>query len=288
MRTESGGEAMWRWLRWWWSWRLFASCVLAFFVWQAIVFLRPRPRRPTPDELEAWRATATEAARRLAQHVPPGSRIGVAHLANDPRDEITAILKASLAATPGWHVEERSVFQRFLSDVSRALAAATSLDEVLHAGRRVDLDVVIAGRALTPETTNGTLRTAMHLLAYDTHRGMFVFRDTIRMEWRPSWIVRARRSVAAVPLRWRVAIWLISSLVLPWVTSFATSWAIRWRANWVGFVLILAYTVIDLVLALALLGDSPFNWGGPWRWLGLTVMCALYNFWSCERIASRE
>ncbi len=155
------------------------AVLAVFFGWQVFIFLRPRPPVYSPDDMEALTAAARQAAERLAPKIGPQARIGVAHLGGDPLDTATTALKTALASRSGWRVEEHSIVQKFLVDVSRAVSQATSIEEVLRAGQKVDLDVIVAGRVLAVASTNGATHAALELTAYDTRKGAVVLRDTI-------------------------------------------------------------------------------------------------------------
>ena len=268
--------------------RVVLVVVSLFLAWQVFIFLRPHPRSYTVDEIGALRAAAGRTANALAMKAPGPARIGVAHLTGDPGGTATAILKERLARQPGWKVEEQSIIQRFLADVSRAVADATSFEEVLRAGQKVELDVVMGGRVLAVEATNGAARAAVQILAYDTRKGGLVLREIIDAEWRPTLLDRAGRGLARVGPGWRFAIWLTVVLALPWVTRFATARVLERKSNLAAFALIGAYTVTGLALAAAMTGFQLIG-GGQWlRFFAALVFCAGYSFWACERIAGRE
>jgi len=259
-----------------------------FFAWQVFMFLRPRPRVFAPDEVNALHAAAQIAVERLAPEIGPTARIGVARLGNDPLDTATTVLKTALAARPGWRVEEHSIIQRFLADVSRAVAQATSLDEIVRAGQKVDLDVIIAGKVSEVATEEGITRASLELTAYDARKGAVALRDTFTADWRPTILTRLGRAFEGVGPFWRFILWLGVVLALPWVTRFATVAATGRKSNLASFLLVLAYTIAGLLLAALMTGFQLLG-GGQWlRFFGALIICAGYSFWACERIAAAE
>ena len=95
----------------------------------------------------------------------------MAHLVNDPGDALTAGLRAAIAEVPPWSVEENPVILKFLADVTHAMKQATSLDEILHAGRRVELDLLVVGRVLDVRESDGAGEARLEVDAYDLRRG---------------------------------------------------------------------------------------------------------------------
>lgn len=268
--------------------KVLLGILAAFFAWQTFMFLRPRPRVFAPDEVQALSAAAKSAADRLAPEIGPQARIGVAHLGNDPLDTATTVLKTALTDRPGWRIEEHSIFQKFLTDVGRAVSQATSLEEIVRAGQKVDLDVIVAGKVVDVATTDGTTRASLELTAYDTRKGAVALRDTFTAEWRPTVLTRLARTFEGVGPLWRFVIWLGAVLALPWLTRTATVAAAGRKSNLASFLLVLVYTVLGLLLAALMTGFQLLG-GGQWlRFFGALIFCAGYSFWACERIAAAE
>ncbi len=268
--------------------RLLLGATLIFMLWQAWVFVRPRPRVYTAAEVNAVMAACQQAAARMALTNAAPARFAVAHFRDDPNDFVTESMREALAARPGWSVVAGSPINRFLEDVSRAIGEATSLDEIVHAGRRVELDVIVAGRVLAVEGTNDTARAVLRIYAYDTRPGVWLLRDTVSAEWSPTVMEKLSLRMAALRWRSRFLIWLIPVLALPWLTLFGTRWALTRRSNLASALLLGGYTIAGLVLGVALRLFASAG-GVSWpRFFLFFVICGAYNFWTCERIAERE
>ncbi len=179
--------------------------------------------------------------------------------------------------------------QRFFRDVGRAVSEATSLDEVFNAGRRVGLDVVVAGRVLKTESVAPDQGAALlQLYAYDCRSGAWLVRDTFEGDWKPNVAEKVAARVLGLSPRGRFLVWLVVVLALPWATFWGTAWALRRASNAASFVLILVYTMVGLLLAVALSGFRVTEPGAWWRFFAAMAFCALYNYWACERIAARQ
>ncbi len=273
--------------------------LLAGFVgWQAWIFFRPAPRAYTEREVEAIRGLASEAADRIARvALAAGAQgsardsgepcvFGVAHFINDPTDRFTAIMAETIDARDSWRVDEASVIQRFLADVSTAVKQATSLDEVVHAGRRVGLDMLVAGKVLHVESDGSSALAEAQVVAYDLRQGKTVCNETLSVQRRASFGNRCAGTVTRIHPSIRFLVWLGLVLALPVVTPFATHWAIEKKRNSASFGLLAAYTLVDLFLALLFAG---FRVGGA-LWaatlcLALALCCG-YNYWVCGKIAN--
>ncbi len=67
--------------------RIALTLIVVFFIWQAVVFFRPRPQPLSVAELRAARAAAREASAKIRAAALAGPlRVGVAHLIGDPTD----------------------------------------------------------------------------------------------------------------------------------------------------------------------------------------------------------
>ncbi len=268
--------------------RLLLSVILLFMLWQAWVFLRPRPRVYTAPEVQAVAEACRLAAGRLLLTNAAPARFAVAHFRGDSGDLVTETLRGALAARPGWTVAAGSPINQFLKDVSRAVGEATSLDEILHAGRRVDLDVLVAGRVLSVTQTNQTGHAMIRVHAYDTRTGTWLLRDTIAAEWSPSLLESLALRIGGWRWRTRFLIWLLVVLALPWLTLFGTRWALARRSNLASALLLGGYTLAGLVLGVCLRLFTAAG-GVSWpRFFLFFILCGAYNFWTCERIAGRE
>lgn len=260
----------------------------AFAVWQGSVFLRQSPREYTATEKAAVRNLCRDVVDRLAEQSPGDRAIGVAHFLNDPSDGFTTIMREAAAGTPDWRVEEASIIQRFLSDISTAVKNATSLDEIIHAGRRVGIDIVIAGRVIETLASQEGARAEAMVMAYDVKQGKALLNEPLSATWEPTLGSRLGGAVRGMNPFLRFVVWLVLVLLLPLVTPFATHWVIEKKSNLASFGLLAAYTVTGLFLALLFAG---FRIEGPFRAVTLCLAvagCGTYNYWVCERIARRS
>jgi hypothetical protein len=267
--------------------RIAIGVVCVFLAWQAIVFMRPRPRPLTVAEVKAVRAACEKVADLCAKQVAKPARIGVAHLANDPRDVATTMLRDVLSSRAGFQVLQESPVQKFLRDVGRAVTEASSLDEVINAGRRVELDVIVAGKLLAADSTNGVAQAALQVYAYDVRPAQWLIRDVVTAEYDPSLPERAWDWCKGTRPLTRFVGWVLAVLLMPWATLFATRWALEKKNNTASFIIVSSYTVLAMALAVGLAG-AP---GGTAYWLKMFaafVFAAAYSFWACEQIAKRE
>jgi len=274
------------------------ALILVFVLWQGWVFIRPRPRTYAAAEVEAIREVCRQLADDLSAALKKNRnvseagklpRIGIAHLLQDPSDQATVVLRETLKAGAEWTVEESSVIQKFLSDVTEAVANATTLDEVLHAGRRVELDVIVGGKVDNViQRDEDSASAAITFLVYDLRQSNELIKKSVSAQWESGVVARGRRGFINMHPALKVLIWLAIVGLLPWVTSPATHHALERKSNLAGFVLLTAYTAVDLLCGLVLAGFHIAGAANSLWLIGAFLLCAGYNFWTCEKIGCNE
>ncbi|MFZ4398080.1 MAG: hypothetical protein ACOYOU_20900 [Kiritimatiellia bacterium] len=260
----------------------------AFLVWQLWVFRGPKAAPYTETELRAVHKACQEIGNRIAAQEHGALRLGVAHFSGDNQNAVTAAVRAELARHDRWQVCEGSPVRKFLADISHAVANASSLDEIIHAGRAVEMDVIVGGQVLIVTETNNTAHALLKTWAVDTRDRRQLIAGEIAGMWRPNLLERATLAIQCWNWRGRLLLWLGFVILLPWLTPFGTRWAIARKSNAAGFGILTIYTLFDLLLAVALAG---FIVAGGWAWIKFFVallLCGAYNFWACEKIAARE
>ncbi len=272
----------------WFPVRIFGGALFIFLLWQFWVFLQPRPRLFSTLEANAVEKAVDVAVDQLAGRVAGPTRFGVAHILNDPRDQVTTSIRLSLAKVDGWQLTEGSVIHRFLSDVTEAIGQATSVEEIIRAGQKVDMDVVVAGRVLAVDATNGVGRAVLQLYAYDTRSGEWLLREDFSAEWRPNFAQRTAIGMRGLTTKMRFVLWLGVVVLLPWVTAFATQWALARKSNFSSLLVVSGYTLIGLLLALMLARPAAGETIPAWPMIGAFLFSTIYNYWACERVAQRS
>jgi hypothetical protein len=267
--------------------RYILGALALVIAWQGYVFLRRDPVVWTHSERDAAVAAAERLAAELEARVPRRARIGVVHFVGDPHDLVTETVKAELARRDGWSVEEGSVIRKFLGDVSRTMLDATSVEELVNAGRRVELDVLVGGRvgefrynAADADGGGERCGVSLDVRVYELRAGRTLFNESVAAE------VAVQAAGAPRPFRLRhLLIWLLIAALLPWLTAFATHSALERRSNVISAVLVTGYALTDVLLYHWLVGVYA---GGGWRlvmWAGLAAGCWAYNWFICEKVA---
>lgn len=263
--------------------------VLIFLFWQAFVFVRPAQRTLSDGEVRAVRAAVAAFREDLAAQLGQRAvRLGVVSLTGEGAAQATVELRGVLERQSDWRVDTRSVPQAFVEDVLKALRDASTLEQVLGAGKQVELDVVVAGRMVSAwMRDDGRAEVVMDLYAYDTQAGVWLLRKSYPMSWAPDWVERVPLEVVGAAWWQRLVLWASIVLVLPWLTPFIARWARERRSNAASALALSFYVVVSLLLAGALMG---FALSGLSDWLLLVAALVLsggYAFWACERIAAK-
>ncbi|MCH8966320.1 MAG: MBOAT family protein [Planctomycetes bacterium] len=85
-----------------------------------------------------------------------------------------------------------------------------------------------------------------------------------------------------------LVVWIAFVLVLPWATFFVTPWCVSKESNAAAAIMLIAYVLIDALVALWLMGGVGGHNGLAWAVLLLGFLSAgVYNFKVCEYQAER-
>lgn len=264
--------------------RILLWLIFLFLGWQLWVFFRPGPRKYTPGEVKAVRSVCRHLRDHLDSQLEGTVRVGVAHLVNDPSDTATGILKQVLAEQNDWTVESGSVIQKFLGDVSQTLAGATSLDEIINAARRVELDVVVTGRIISVRESGGRASCESAFYVCDVRTGEWLINGPLRAEWSPGLVEKSTSLTHRTNPLTRILVWLGFVLILPWISAPVVRWVLEKKSNTASFLLLLTYSVLALILAFALTGFHVTGAGGCLMIVAAAVIAAGYSWWVCEFI----
>jgi len=85
----------------------------------------------------------------------------------------------------------------------------------------------------------------------------------------------------------RIIAWLGIVLFLPWVTFFVSTWASKKDSNIISAVVVLSYTILELLL-LGWLFEWHFPTGVAWTFFAVGGLFAgAYNLLTCDWLAER-
>jgi len=189
---------------------LLATVFLVFQVW---IFLSPKLRNCTREELAAIHDLSREIllTETFKNKANAGRSIGVTHFRNDPNNQVTEIVKNTIRSESILKLKEPSAFKAFVEDLFNSITKATSFEEVLQAGQKVNLDL---SRHLKTKCKPCMLDTA-HCVFGKTSRG-----------------------VRTIPFVYRALLGLLLVATLPWAAPALTAWARKKKSNSMSFLLI--------------------------------------------------
>jgi len=273
----------------WASTRFILVLIVLFVAWQIWVFSRPIPRDYTENEKTAIKSVLLEALKPLKSSIGnQETRFGVAHFLHDSNDEATKTVKQLISQEKKWIVIETSLIQQFLIDISQTILNATSFDEVINAGKRVNIDVIVAGDVIRVDSTKEETTASIKFCAYDVRRGKWLAAGTYEKKLMPSLLKRISIKIRSTSGILRLIIWIAFAAFLPWVTSSATYKTIEYKSNLASFTMLSIYVLLDMALAMAF---WEFKVEGLWGAIKLLItlaICGFYNYWACEKIAQKE
>jgi len=270
--------------------RIVGTALLVFVVWQAVVFLRPRPQDVPEAALALLDGAAMDAAAELGDMFARGeepARIGLARLGDDPYGSVTARLGEALDVRKELTWDRTSVVRRFVQDLGSAAWNSTSLDELATSGRRVKLDGLVTGKVVLPEEGDG--KPSLELRVLDLRPGGEKRKLTMPGRQLPETVGTPVPTPSSPPFSWG---WLLLAalgiLALPWLTPFCTEWAVGRKSNGASALLLAGYVAADMMLLGLVPGLTVWLAGG---WLApalAAAFCAGYSHWACETIAARR
>lgn len=266
--------------------------ILLFAIWQAWVFVHPRPSELDARQRVVLTRAVEEAVARVRKDaggtVKMPLQAGVIHLGNDPRDTATDLLREALAAKPEISLPEGSVITTFLKDLRKALLDSTSVDEVIHAGRRSSLDVVLYGKVLT-ENLDAGQAAALELSAVNGKQGGHLFEKQLftgRQALPDSIGGNSDTDSPAKAKGWLLPILgILVALALPWLLARPLESVLDKKSNTASAFFLAVLSVADMVLLWGgwTLGNRSFPMG--WLLLAIFLACAAWNFFSLEKLA---
>lgn len=272
--------------------KFFFLLMLLYLVWQFFVMLRPRPVLWNTLELAAIQLAVEDCLSGLEESIPAQARIGVARLRHDPNGQACQILREAILRRESWSVYHGSVIRKFLSDVCRVVLEATSLDELIHSGRYVELDILVIGKVLDvrweriekdPPVSQASAILQLRVLSLQEGRDLFNGKISAVKETE---VLDARQRGAWHPvISW--AIWVFFVLLLPWLGRPLLVWVLEKKSNWSSLLLLGIYSALDLLAVFFLLNMRA---GGCWRSFAVALLlfcCMAYNTIVCESIGKR-
>ena len=269
--------------------KLILGALALFLGYQAVVLTLPAPREFTETEKRAVQSAAETMADELERRIEGNPRLGIARFLKDSNDTVTETVRNEFterSETGSWQVREGSVIANFLSDISSAVAGATTPDEVIHAGRRVGLDMVVGGRVQEVSGSRDEGRVVIRAVAYDFQEGRTTMNEIITGTWRGAPEVRDETVWSGLYpglLGW--LIWMGCILLLPRLTSVLIRKAMEQQSNTASAILLVAYTAGDAILGWLLVGFPFTMFGGAIGAAAVIILCGLYNYWISEKIA---
>lgn len=86
---------------------------------------------------------------------------------------------------------------------------------------------------------------------------------------------------------WRTVVWIVVAAGLPWLSRLFIGRVLEAGTNWAGVVLIGAYTLINLVLGLILIGGLPSGVWGLTAAVAALAVAGTYNYLVSEYLATQ-
>ncbi|MEX0321467.1 MAG: hypothetical protein AB3N63_04870 [Puniceicoccaceae bacterium] len=254
-----------------------------FVVWQFWTFLAPHPDPLQAEELAAVHDACDEFIQVLGEKTGGAPlTFGMVRFQGDASGEVTAAAEAAIASQPAWTIDESPIVQRMVGDIAKAIADATSIDDVLKAGQSVSLDAVILGKvrevAILPEGSTATIEFHVR----DLKNGGWLLQQSITGTWKPGLIDALR---TPIPGWLRLLAWILIVAALPWITQPIIHKAVEAKSNQTSALLVGGYTLAAVILAALLMGFSLQGVGSWALFVAAVSGAGGYSWWACEQVA---
>ncbi len=279
--------------------KFFTLIVVAFIVWQFFLFLTPAPRPLNSLEVSVVKKFSNGLVDEIISNdiihtLDKPIEIGILHLLNDESDEITENLTAAFNENTNFVVSTESVPYKFVKELGKNLVKSTSIEEIVSAGNKVNIDLLVGGKVESCIGVEGVANLDLYIYVFSPKLGKMIkyerIVETFDVE-KDNLLesgVKSNKKHEFLKgfLLMIVAVFIV--LVLPWVTEPLIWKVVDKKSNGVSFMLLLGYIAIDLVVIVAM-GGIQFVSSG-WLAAVLAVYIFLlggYNYRVVEKIAGK-
>jgi len=256
------------------------------------------PRRHQVDFLR--KTVADEAVHQAVRRMPRDENVKqllVADLPGDHTGYLKEQLRAELRSSGKFEVADDTLVQRVKKEVlgvakssgliSRDLVESIegdgirSLEAAIEFGERAGVDGVLFGEVTDFSASDKGSRVDMMLRIVDVKGKRAIFGDNIGNEVKPGptspSYVRAR--IIGSSKGWRLLTWVLVVLLLPLVLSHFLTLLLERESNAANVMALIGLTVIDLLLAFALLGFYVASIAAAGVLIFALLLSLGYNYW---------
>ncbi len=206
--------------------------------------------------------------------------VGVLDLEGDPDGFVTQLLRETVSDSGTYEVLEEPFFRQLVSEFRNDEAPVTRLDDAVSAARRLGVDAVIFGAVQEFSSSEDGAAVRLELRMADRESGQAVFARSYADTLGGSTVGTAywRARLADSSKGFRMLVWVLFVLFLPLATVTLIRQLTAEESNAVNLGMLAAYTLADLLVAMALTG-----FWFPSLWTGLTLLLGFagsgyYNF----------
>ena len=210
--------------------------------------------------------------------------LAVLDLAGDAQGHVGSLLRGKISASGEYRVLEESFLRKLLREFGKSSVPATRLEDAVAASRQIGVDLILFGEIPEYEVKERTGSLKLELRMAERATGQAIFARSYAEDIGGSLILSSywRARIADSSKGRRIFIWAAFTILLPLVTIPMIRRLISEESNLMNLAMLLAYTTVDMILALLLTGFWI-----PTIWTAAILILALagsgyYNF----RVAS--
>lgn len=245
-----------------------------------------------PEKLDFYReAVVNQVCQESVDEIrldPNIQRIILVPLQGDVTGRVTEIMTEKVSQSGKFKIgAERSFLQKLFGEYKVDQSKITIAKSAAEAGRKLGVDAVLFGEIVkfTGDPNSGAeIELNIRIVNTKTEEGIFVGNYHKKIEKNLCSLNYLHARIINISPGWRLFTWVIFVFLLPLITFFLIKYVISFESNTINFLMLVGYTIVDLLLALFLLGISVPN-----IWIGLMLtgalsLSGLYNYWISTRI----
>lgn len=275
--------------------------LLAAVFWQAYDILTPKQN----DADLLRHAVAQVVIQKAVEQMPreyPVRQMAIAELVGDRTGYIKQSLADELRKSDKFGIVTDTYVQNILKEVmtvakksglvSRRLVeeleggGITSLEAAIELANRIGVATVLFGEVKEFSTGPEGVRLEMYLRIADAQTGKALFGGAFAQESNRSNLFSPYLSVRikSASLGVRIFTWIVFTTLFPLIFGYVLMRYFRQESNVINLLILVGLTLIDTLLALALMGFSPASFPQQSLLLLAFIVGLAYNYLACSHL----
>lgn len=247
--------------------------------------LGPEAKRPD----SAQRAVADTACAQIVRELPHDRgvyKVAVLPFERDYTSYVTDVVRDGLKRTGHYNIKDKGVIEKLRKKLRLDPGEVWGAESALKRGRRLKVDAVVFGSVPEFIQDSGRAGIAVHAVMLRVPGGETMAEVTVREGLSkslasPGYIEAQLHNTSLMA---RITSWALICLLLPICFSFVVRRITALQSNFYNFFLLAGFVMLNLALAVIIMGVRLTTWWGWLTILVLIVLSSIYNYGLCNRI----